>query len=98
METHVSEVIKNLDPETTLFVIVSKTFTTQENHFQMQRLLKNWFLKICNYFLTYQNNFVAVSTNLEAVDNFGIDKANVFPMWNWVGGRFFSLVCSLVCQ
>jgi glucose-6-phosphate isomerase len=83
---HVSEVIKNLNPETTLFVIVSKTFTTQET-ISNAETIKNWFLKSATIF-DIPKHFVAVSTNLDAVDNFGIDKANVFPMWNWVGGRF----------
>jgi glucose-6-phosphate isomerase len=83
---HVSEVIKTLDPETTLFVIVSKTFTTQET-ISNSETIKNWFLKSATIF-DIPKHFVAVSTNLEAVDNFGIDKNNVFPMWNWVGGRF----------
>ena len=83
---HVSEVIKNLNPETTLFVIVSKTFTTQET-ISNAETIKNWFLKSGTIF-DIPKHFVAVSTNLEAVDDFGIDKANVFPMWNWVGGRF----------
>ncbi|MGJ8743350.1 glucose-6-phosphate isomerase [Polaribacter sp.] len=83
---HVSEVMKKLNPETTLFVIVSKTFTTQETITNAETL-KNWFLKSATIF-DIPKHFVAVSTNLEAVDNFGIDKTNVFPMWNWVGGRF----------
>jgi glucose-6-phosphate isomerase len=83
---HVSEIIKKLNPETTLFVIVSKTFTTQETITNAETL-KNWFLKSATIF-DIPKHFVAVSTNLEAVENFGIDKANVFTMWNWVGGRF----------
>ena len=83
---HVSEVIKKLDPETTLFVIVSKTFTTQET-ISNAETIKNWFLKSATIF-DIPKHFVAVSTNLQAIDDFGIDKANVFPMWNWVGGRF----------
>ncbi|MEN8704184.1 MAG: glucose-6-phosphate isomerase [Polaribacter sp.] len=83
---HVSEIMKRLDPESTLFVIVSKTFTTQETITNAETL-KNWFLKSATIF-DIPKHFVAVSTNLEAVDNFGIDKANVFTMWNWVGGRF----------
>jgi len=83
---HVSEIIKTLNPETTLFVIVSKTFTTQET-ITNSETIKNWFLKSATIF-DIPKHFVAVSTNLEAVDNFGIDKKNVFPMWNWVGGRF----------
>jgi glucose-6-phosphate isomerase len=83
---HVSEVMQKLDPETTLFVIVSKTFTTQETITNAETL-KNWFLKSGTIF-DIPKHFVAVSTNLESVVNFGIDKKNVFPMWNWVGGRF----------
>jgi glucose-6-phosphate isomerase len=83
---HVSEVIKKLNPETTLFVIVSKTFTTQET-LSNAETIKNWFLKSATIF-DIPKHFVAVSTNLEAIDNFGISKENVFPMWDWVGGRF----------
>ncbi|WP_299014450.1 glucose-6-phosphate isomerase [uncultured Polaribacter sp.] len=83
---HVSEIIKKLNPETTLFVIVSKTFTTQETITNAETI-KDWFLKSATVF-DIPKHFVAVSTNLNAVNNFGIDKANVFTMWNWVGGRF----------
>ena len=83
---HVSEILKNLNPETTLFVIVSKTFTTQET-ISNAETIKNWFLKSATIF-DIPKHFVAVSTNLKAVHNFGIDKNNVFPMWDWVGGRF----------
>lgn len=83
---HVSEVLKKLDPETTLFVIVSKTFTTQET-LTNANTIRDWFLKSATVF-DITKHFVAVSTNLEAVNSFGIDKKNVFPMWDWVGGRF----------
>lgn len=83
---HVSEILKKLDPETTLFVIVSKTFTTQET-ITNANTIKNWFLTSASQF-DIAKHFVAVSTNLEAIDAFGIDPNNVFPMWNWVGGRF----------
>ena len=83
---HVAEVIKDLNPETTLFIIVSKTFTTQET-ISNAETIKNWFLKSATIF-DIPKHFVAVSTNLDAVSRFGIDKDNVFPMWNWVGGRF----------
>ncbi|GAA4280506.1 glucose-6-phosphate isomerase [Gaetbulibacter aestuarii] len=83
---HVHEVIKNLDPETTLFVVVSKTFTTQET-ISNANTIKNWFLKTGNQ-EAIAKHFVAVSTNLDAVKDFGIDPDNIFPMWNWVGGRF----------
>ncbi len=83
---HVSEILKKLNPETTIFVIVSKTFTTQET-ITNANTIKNWFLKSASQF-DIAKHFVAVSTNLDAIDAFGIDPKNVFPMWNWVGGRF----------
>ena len=83
---HVNEVIKKLDPETTLFVIVSKTFTTQET-LSNANTLKDWFLKSANSD-AIAKHFVAVSTNIEKVQGFGIDGNNIFPMWDWVGGRF----------
>ena len=83
---HVNEVIKNLDPETTLFVIVSKTFTTQET-LSNANTIKEWFLKSGNEEAIAQH-FVAVSTNIASVKSFGIDENNIFPMWDWVGGRF----------
>ena len=83
---HVSEILKNLDRETTLFVIVSKTFTTQET-ISNAETIKKWFLKKASE-KDIRNNFVAVSTNLGKVKEFGIADENVFPMWNWVGGRY----------
>lgn len=83
---HVNEVIKKLNPETTLFVVVSKTFTTQET-LSNANTLKTWFLQSAPKD-AIAKHFVAVSTNTESVKNFGIDKANIFPMWDWVGGRF----------
>ncbi|WP_405294086.1 glucose-6-phosphate isomerase [Algibacter sp. Ld11] len=83
---HVNEVIKKLDPETTLFVIVSKTFTTQET-LSNANTLKDWFLKSADND-AIAKHFVAVSTNIEKVKGFGIDGNNIFPMWDWVGGRF----------
>lgn len=83
---HVNEVIKKLDPETTLFVVVSKTFTTQET-LSNANTLKEWFLKSASEEAIAQH-FVAVSTNIEHVKSFGIDENNIFPMWDWVGGRF----------
>lgn len=83
---HVNEVIKKLDPETTLFVIVSKTFTTQET-LSNATTIKKWFLKSAKQ-EDIAKHFVAVSTNLEKVQDFGVDANNIFPMWNWVGGRF----------
>ncbi|WP_460220638.1 glucose-6-phosphate isomerase [Psychroserpens sp. MEBiC05023] len=83
---HVNEVIKNLNPETTLFVVVSKTFTTQET-LSNATTIREWFLKHAPNDAV-SKHFVAVSTNIEKVKAFGIDEANIFPMWNWVGGRF----------
>ena len=84
---HVNEVIKKLNPETTLFVIVSKTFTTQET-LSNANTIRNWFLKNGAKNKDITKHFIAVSTNTEKVVSFGIDKHNIFPMWNWVGGRF----------
>lgn len=83
---HVNEVLKKLNPETTLFVIVSKTFTTQET-LSNATTIRNWFLQTASQD-DVAKHFVAVSTNIEMVKNFGIDETNIFPMWNWVGGRF----------
>ena len=84
--THIAEVLKRVDPETTLFIVASKTFTTQEtmrNAFSA----KDWFLKAAKE-SDVARHFVAVSTNKEEVEKFGIDPANMFVFWNWVGGRF----------
>ena len=83
---HVSEVIKKVSPETTLFVVVSKTFTTQET-LTNATTIKEWFLKTASI-EDVSKHFVAVSTNMQAITKFGIDSKNIFPMWNWVGGRF----------
>ncbi|MBK5208660.1 MAG: glucose-6-phosphate isomerase [Flavobacteriaceae bacterium] len=83
---HVQEVIKTLNPETTLFVIVSKTFTTQET-LTNSTTIKKWFLQIASE-SDVAKHFVAVSTNLNAANDFGIASENIFPMWDWVGGRF----------
>lgn len=83
---HVQEVIKRVNPETTLFVIVSKTFTTQET-LSNAETIKSWFLKYGKQ-EHIAKHFVAVSTNIQKVAEFGIDETNVFPMWDWVGGRF----------
>jgi len=97
---HVMESLKGLDPETTLFIIVSKTFTTQETLSNAQTVRK-WFLQHATE-SDIEKHFVAVSTNLEAVSNFGIASDNIFPMWDWVGGRFslwsavgLSIACSV---
>lgn len=83
---HVNEIIKKINPETTLFVIVSKTFTTQETLTNSETIRK-WFLQSAKQEDVAQH-FVAVSTNIQKVTEFGINPDNVFPMWDWVGGRF----------
>ncbi len=83
---HVSEVLSKLNPETTLFVIVSKSFITDET-LTNANTIRNWFLNSATIF-DVAKHFVAVSSNLEEAISFGIDKKNVFPMWNWIGGRF----------
>ncbi len=88
---HVYESLQSLNPETTLFVIVSKTFTTQET-ISNATTARKWFLSKFSgngsESEAVSKHFVAVSTNLEAVSDFGIYSDNVFPMWDWVGGRF----------
>jgi len=83
---HLQEVLRELDRETTLFVVVSKTFTTQET-LTNALSVKKWFLDHASP-KDVADHFVAVSTNLEQIRAFGIDDDNVFPMWDWVGGRF----------
>ncbi|MGV7107978.1 glucose-6-phosphate isomerase [Flavobacterium sp. U410] len=83
---HVQEVIKKLNPETTLFVIVSKTFTTQET-LSNAETIRSWFLQSAKQ-EDVAKHFVAVSTNIQKVTEFGIAEDNIFPMWDWVGGRF----------
>ena len=83
---HVNEVLKTLNPETTLFVIVSKTFTTQET-ISNATTIREWFLKHGKQ-EDVSKHFVAVSTNIQKVMEFGIAEQNIFPMWDWVGGRF----------
>jgi len=83
---HVNEIIKKLNPETTLFVVASKTFTTQETLSNAQTV-RTWFLQSAGQ-EDVAKHFVAVSTNIKNVTAFGIDAENIFPMWDWVGGRF----------
>jgi glucose-6-phosphate isomerase len=83
---HVQEVLKGLNSETTLFIIVSKTFTTIET-LTNSNTIRSWFLSKTSE-QNIAKHFAAVSTNLEAVAAFGITKENIFPMWDWVGGRF----------
>ncbi len=85
--THLAETFKEINPETTLFIVASKTFTTQEtmtNAFSA----KEWFLNSDAQEADVAKHFVALSTNAEGVANFGIDTANMFQFWDWVGGRY----------
>ena len=83
---HVHETLKKLNPETTLFVVVSKSFSTQET-LTNAITIRNWFLKKAPQDVVAKH-FVAVSSNVSAVEEFGMDPENIFPMWDWVGGRF----------
>ncbi|MGC4040795.1 MAG: glucose-6-phosphate isomerase [Flavobacterium sp.] len=83
---HVNEIIRNLNPETTLFVVASKTFTTQET-LSNAETIRAWFLNSAKQ-EDVAKHFVAVSTNIQKVTEFGIHPDNIFPMWDWVGGRF----------
>ncbi|UKB79926.1 glucose-6-phosphate isomerase [Chryseobacterium sp. MEBOG07] len=83
---HIAEVVKNLNPETTLFIIASKTFTTQETMTNANSA-KDWFLKAGKQ-EDVAKHFVALSTNIEAVKKFGIAEENIFEFWDWVGGRY----------
>jgi glucose-6-phosphate isomerase len=99
--THIVETLKDLDPETTLFLIASKTFTTQEtmtNAFSARK----WFLGHAKNEAHVAKHFVAISTNREKVQEFGIDPNNMFTFWDWVGGRYslwsaigLSIACSI---
>ncbi|MHC8471885.1 glucose-6-phosphate isomerase [Plesiomonas shigelloides] len=85
--THIAETLKRLDPETTLFLVASKTFTTQET---MTNALsaREWFLQSAHEQAHVAKHFAALSTNASAVAAFGIDTANMFEFWDWVGGRY----------
>ena len=85
--THLSEVLRRVDPETTLFLIASKTFTTQET-LANARSARDWFAARIPDPAAVASHFAALSTNREAVTAFGIDPANMFGFWDWVGGRY----------
>ncbi len=97
--THIAETLKKVDPETTLFIIASKTFTTQETMTNAETA-RAWFLEKTNRQGDIAKHFVAVSTNQEAVTAFGIAPENMFIFWDWVGGRYSlwsSIGLSIVC-
>lgn len=85
--THLAETLKKVDPETTLFFIASKTFTTQETMTNAMSA-REWFLEASGSESAIAKHFVALSTNSKAVEAFGIDPVNMFEFWDWVGGRY----------
>lgn len=85
--THIAEVLKKVNPETTLFLVASKTFTTQETMTNAHSA-RDWFLKAASDEKHVAKHFAALSTNAKAVGEFGIDTANMFEFWDWVGGRY----------
>jgi glucose-6-phosphate isomerase len=99
--THILETLKKVNPETTLFIVASKTFTTQET-MTNANTARQWFLDKCNDSSAIAKHFVAVSTNEKAVTAFGIAPENMFVFWDWVGGRYslwssvgLSIACSI---
>jgi len=85
--THIDAILKKLKPETTLFIISSKTFTTQET-LSNAHIARNWIMQTAQDEKHICKHFVAVSTNKSAVSQFGIDTDNMFEFWDWVGGRY----------
>lgn len=85
--THIAEVLRKVNPETTLVLVASKTFTTQET---MTNALsaRKWLLDSAKDESAVAKHFVALSTNAKEVEKFGIDTANMFEFWDWVGGRY----------
>ena len=91
--THIAEAVRDLDPEETLFIVASKTFTTQETMTNAQSA-KDWLLAALKDDAAVAKHFVALSTNADSVSAFGIDTANMFGFWGWVGGRYS--LCSAI--
>ena len=85
--THISEILKEVNPEEALFLVASKTFTTQET-MTNAHTARTWFLERAKEERFIAQHFVALSTNEKEVTKFGIDKANMFEFWDWVGGRY----------
>ncbi len=86
-DTHITEVLKSCEPDETLFIIASKTFTTQETMTNAETARK-WIMEKYNDEKAIASHFIALSTNSEAVSAFGIDRSNMFEFWDWVGGRY----------
>jgi glucose-6-phosphate isomerase len=102
--SHLAEVLKKVNPETTLFIVASKTFTTQETMANAQSA-KDWLLSNFNDPKAVASHFVALSTNHHKVIEFGIDPNHIFEFWDWVGGRYslwssigLSIACSIGYQ
>jgi len=91
--THIAETLKALNPETTLFLIASKTFTTQETMTNAHSA-RDWFLATAQDQAHVAKHFAALSTNADSVSEFGIDTDNMFEFWDWVGGRYS--LCSAI--
>ncbi len=85
--THIAETLRELNAETTLFIIASKTFTTQET-LTNAHTARRWFLERMHHEIAIAKHFVALSTNSKEVEKFGIDLRNMFGFWDWVGGRY----------
>ena len=85
--THLISVLQQVNPETTLFIISSKTFTTQETMTNANSA-KNWLLEYAKDEKYVKDHFIAISTNEKSVSEFGIDLENMFQFWDWVGGRY----------
>jgi glucose-6-phosphate isomerase len=85
--SQIAETLTKINPETSLFLISSKTFTTQET-MTNAHTARDWFLKVAKDESFIRKHFVAISTNKKAVEAFGIDPENMFKFWNWVGGRY----------
>ena len=85
--THIDNVLEDLQQETTLFIVASKTFTTQET-ITNALMAREWFLRCKACEADISKHFVAVSTNIEAATEFGIHAENIFEFWDWVGGRY----------
>ncbi len=97
--THITETLKGLSPQTTLFMIASKTFTTRET-MTNAHTARRWFLDSAGDESFIKDHFVAISTNEEEVEKFGIDPVNMFRFWDWVGGRYSlwsSIGLSIAC-
>ncbi|BAC24744.1 pgi [Wigglesworthia glossinidia endosymbiont of Glossina brevipalpis] len=90
--THITEILKYLSPKNTLFLIASKTFTTQETITNAYSA-KDWFLKYAKDKKYLSRHFIALSSNIDEVKKFGINTENIFELWNWVGGRYSLWSC-----